>query len=528
MRRPVLSCLALLLLFVSSSASAEGVLRITRDGLGNVSAWNWPAGIWYVAAVLLDAEGDAVGELSEGFQVILTGATFPSSVEVEMEATASVGDRIRVFRASSPLAPGATGVEFADFLCDDGGGVAALCDVASPSGVDGGTGYLKNGAFTGVGAIPGGAAGLAAITRAGLGNVPDWNWPVGTWYVRGVLLNEHGHAVGQLSEGFSVALTGTTFPSSVDAEVFGTAPAGARIRVFRSLEPIAPGDVGVAFADFLCDDGDGGTQAVCDPLSGASPVGGTGYLREIDFAAVGAVPNGSLGVAAITRNGLGNVPSWNWPAGTWYVTAVLMNAAGEALNIPLPGFQVTLSGTTFPSSVEVQVFANATPSQYLRVFRSQGPILPGDTGVEYADFPCDAGPGVESWCDALTGASLIGDTGYLREIDFTATGTVPVTAVAVAETPARTAPRLDAWPNPFNPRVTLRYRLAGEGRTALRIYDAQGRLVRVLFEGPAPAGDHVIVWNGTTGDGRRVASGVYFVQIVGPGGSAAAKVALIR
>jgi len=45
------------------------------------------------------------------------------------------------------------------------------------------------------------------------------------------------------------------------------------------------------------------------------------------------------------------------------------------------------------------------------------------------------------------------------------------------------------------------------------IYDASGRLVRTLFDGPAPAGPTRLAWDGDDDAGRRTASGVYFVRI---------------
>lgn len=73
--------------------------------------------------------------------------------------------------------------------------------------------------------------------------------------------------------------------------------------------------------------------------------------------------------------------------------------------------------------------------------------------------------------------------------------------------------RLDApRPNPFNPRVTLRYYLPQSGPAKLRILDARGREVTRL---PAEAGMgwHRAIWDGTDSSGRSVASGSYHVEI---------------
>ena len=74
--------------------------------------------------------------------------------------------------------------------------------------------------------------------------------------------------------------------------------------------------------------------------------------------------------------------------------------------------------------------------------------------------------------------------------------------------------RLDAnYPNPFNPKTSIRFTLNEAARVDLRIYDMSGRLVRVLLRADAPAGDHTVAWNGRDDAGRPVTSGIYFARI---------------
>jgi hypothetical protein len=68
-------------------------------------------------------------------------------------------------------------------------------------------------------------------------------------------------------------------------------------------------------------------------------------------------------------------------------------------------------------------------------------------------------------------------------------------------------------PNPFSGDVTIRYRLPADSPSvSIDVFDVAGRLVRTLREGPADAGEHDATWDGTGDQGRRVASGVYFVR----------------
>jgi serine protease len=71
---------------------------------------------------------------------------------------------------------------------------------------------------------------------------------------------------------------------------------------------------------------------------------------------------------------------------------------------------------------------------------------------------------------------------------------------------------LQAWPNPFNPRVTLSYELPAPGNLRLAVFDVRGRRVKDLWNGTVAASKGTMEWDGTSDEGRRVASGVYFVM----------------
>jgi hypothetical protein len=60
------------------------------------------------------------------------------------------------------------------------------------------------------------------------------------------------------------------------------------------------------------------------------------------------------------------------------------------------------------------------------------------------------------------------------------------------------------------------------------VYDVGGRLVAVLHDGPAPAGELVLPWGGTDRAGSRVAPGTYFARVTAAGQAATEKIVLIR
>jgi hypothetical protein len=83
-------------------------------------------------------------------------------------------------------------------------------------------------------------------------------------------------------------------------------------------------------------------------------------------------------------------------------------------------------------------------------------------------------------------------------------------------------------PNPFNPATRIAFGIAATGRVSLRIYDAAGRLVRVLAEGARPAGHYTELWDGRDARGAAVASGIYFYRLKAGAFSETRKMILLR
>ncbi len=88
--------------------------------------------------------------------------------------------------------------------------------------------------------------------------------------------------------------------------------------------------------------------------------------------------------------------------------------------------------------------------------------------------------------------------------------------IAPGTPPADRSLRLSAAPNPFNPRLELMANLSHAGPVRVSIFDVKGRLVRVLRDGAAPAGESRWSWDGRDAGGRPLASGVYRVTLTTP------------
>ena len=69
------------------------------------------------------------------------------------------------------------------------------------------------------------------------------------------------------------------------------------------------------------------------------------------------------------------------------------------------------------------------------------------------------------------------------------------------------------YPNPFNPSTVIEYTLPEKADVNVTIYNVLGQAVVTLIDEARPAGTHQIVWNGTTMNGKYVASGVYLYRL---------------
>jgi hypothetical protein len=74
--------------------------------------------------------------------------------------------------------------------------------------------------------------------------------------------------------------------------------------------------------------------------------------------------------------------------------------------------------------------------------------------------------------------------------------------------------KLEAFPNPFQSNLTIRYHLPQEDRATIEIINLQGQVVRTLASEVMPAGQHQINWNAQDDRGQVLPSGMYLVRMV--------------
>jgi hypothetical protein len=143
-------------------------------------------------------------------------------------------------------------------------------------------------------------------------------------------------------------------------------------------------------------------------------------------------------------------------------------------------------------------------------------ITAGDVLVDRLRFQLRNQGEDELWMSYFVDTSLYYGSSYA----VSPVGGMPQPAVAVLH---------PSYPNPFNPQTTIRYELPAAMPVDLRVYDLQGRLVRILASGQVEqAGEHQVLWDGRDRLGRATASGTYLYRLDAGGKLLFGRMALVR
>jgi len=109
-----------------------------------------------------------------------------------------------------------------------------------------------------------------------------------------------------------------------------------------------------------------------------------------------------------------------------------------------------------------------------------------------------------------------------------ALGTCPRTGCPTSGKPEEggdlTASYLTAYPNPFSATTTIAFSVPKDGRAVIKVFDALGKQVGVLFDGMAKSGElHKVEF-----DGAKYAEGMYFYSITSDEMNQTKKLQLIK
>jgi flagellar hook assembly protein FlgD len=70
-----------------------------------------------------------------------------------------------------------------------------------------------------------------------------------------------------------------------------------------------------------------------------------------------------------------------------------------------------------------------------------------------------------------------------------------------------------AYPNPSSGEVNITFSLKEKSNVELTIYNINGQKVRTIANDYFASGDHKLVWDAKTDDGRKATKGIYFYEL---------------
>jgi hypothetical protein len=183
---------------------------------------------------------------------------------------------------------------------------------------------------------------------------------------------------------------------------------------------------------------------------------------------------------------------------------------------PNDGSQGVISPSTTTSTARVKV--EAAGNIFFDISDAHFSISPGTLGA--CCFPED--------CQIRRPAMCTNQGGVYQGF-----GTIcepsPCQPSAVDNGPAEDARvRLLASPNPGPGGTTILCAMSARAPATLQLFDAAGRMVRLLHDGELPAGETSVAWDGRDEAGQRCSPGVYVARARTPGGVTATKIIMMR
>lgn len=211
-----------------------------------------------------------------------------------------------------------------------------------------------------------------------------------------------------------------------------------------------------------------------------------------------------------------------------YFIAQNRDQAGNDLTIPASGLLIWHVDSRLNAGGTDFIYDNSvTDHKLLRLMEADG-LEEIDTGAfaDAGDFYAGAsafGPGTSpnsaKHDGSYTGVSLgnIGGTPASTTFDYSVLNAAKLVTVT---------------DNLFRPlkggTCKLDVTALKAGNLSIKIYTSAGALIKTLYNGPVAAGPATYNWAGDTDGGRTAASGVYIVQVRGPGVGKTLKVVLIK
>ena len=115
----------------------------------------------------------------------------------------------------------------------------------------------------------------------------------------------------------------------------------------------------------------------------------------------------------------------------------------------------------------------------------------------------------------------------VQQVDMVIVSNIDEPTNRLAITPAEFE-LFNNYPNPFNPETIIEYKVPKSGNVKLAIYNILGQNVKTLVDAHQIAGTYNVMWDGTDNSGQKLASGVYFYQLIGENALITKKMTLLK
>ncbi|MBI9032130.1 T9SS type A sorting domain-containing protein [bacterium] len=129
------------------------------------------------------------------------------------------------------------------------------------------------------------------------------------------------------------------------------------------------------------------------------------------------------------------------------------------------------------------------------------------------------------YINLISGETITFNTTEINQITFSDDTSIDDMVELIGQLPIKF---LKNYPNPFNPTTTISFQIDEKGETVVEVYNVKGQKVNTLSKGHREPGNHTIVWDGRSTNGKPVASGLYFYKVSINGHNKTKKMLLIK
>ena len=115
----------------------------------------------------------------------------------------------------------------------------------------------------------------------------------------------------------------------------------------------------------------------------------------------------------------------------------------------------------------------------------------------------------EVWIEGKYGSNVFPNINWISKLHTSSCCNVRKSNEAISETiHADEANNLSVYPNPLSNNTTISFSLSQSEKVSLNIFDANGRLMKTIFENVLNEEKHSVKWNV-----EKVNAGIYFLRI---------------